>query len=267
MTEQNNQSQSETAQTNTKKQARGIIEGISEGLGSAGRSLARWIPLLTLGYIITASITDRLPLPSLTDTQTVFVLVLLVMVPILYFPVKRFIEKIYDPQKELVVQVNVTKTAIVNWWWAGPELVEEMDVNSGRKVSFVVANRVVHLVTEFDPEANEAEGVHIKESADWEMVYDPDVIEYHRWRNNSKWQAASRVLSILPDLGVDAENKYFQMLANDRAEMELVDDSYMDTYNDQMPSPDEVGEQIEDAVEQVVEQRESDSTGGDGSEE
>jgi hypothetical protein len=260
MTEQQ-QSQSETAQTNTKKQARGIIEGVSEGLGSAGRSLARWIPLLTLGYIITASITDRLPLPSLTDTQTVFVLVLLVMVPILYFPVKRFIEQIYDPQKEVVVRVNTTKSAIVNWWFAGPELVEQMQMNSGRKVSFVIGNRVFHLVTEFDPEANEAEGVHIKESADWEMIYDPDVIEYHRWKNNAKWQAASRVLSILPDLGVDAENKYFQILANERADMELVDESYMDTYNEQMPSPDEVGEQIENAVEQVVQDRkESEAT-------
>ena len=258
MTEQE-QSQSETAQTNTKKQARGIIEGVSEGLGSAGRSLARWLPLLTLGYIITASITDRLPLPSLTDTQTVFVLVLVAMIPLLYFPVKRFIEQIYDPQKEVVVQVNVTKSAIVNWWFAGPELVEQMDVNSGRKVSFVIGNRVFHLVTEFDPEANEAKGVNIKESADWEMIYDPDVIEYHRWRNNAKWQAASRILSILPDLGVDAENKYFQILANERSEMELVDDSYMDTYNEQMPSPDEVGEQIEDAVEQVVQDRTSET--------
>lgn len=261
-----NENTTDTEQTNTKKKARGIVEGLSEGFGSASRRFAKWIPMLLIFYVIVASISNRVPLPSLTDTQTVFFVVLIVMLAVLFFPVRSFINKIYDPKKEVVIQVNVTKSAIINWWYAGPELVGDMDVKHGRKVSFVVGNRVFHLVTDFDPMKNEADGVDIREDADWDMIYDPDVIEYHRWKNNAKWQAASRILSILPDLGVDAENKYFQILAQERADMELVDSSYMDTYTDEMPSPDEIGEQIEETVKQYVDDNNSESVTADGGE-
>lgn len=259
-----NNEQTETAESNAKQKYKSIIEGISEGLGSTGYTIARYIPLFVLLYFVAASVFEPLPLPQLTDLQTVFFIVLLLTILIFFYPVKAFIKRIYNPQKEIVVKVNVTDNTIVDWWYAAPELVDKMKVHSGKVQSFILDNKVVHLVTEFDPASNEAEGVDMKETTDWDMIYDPDVIEQHRWRNNAKYKLASRVITLLPDLGVEAEGKYHQDLAKEEADLKLIDSSYLDTFTDEMPSGDELESNIENAVQQLSQKdREKSTSKGD----
>lgn len=232
------------------------IQAFLSGLGGKISGSGQWVVIILFWlffvYLIASAIVDPLPTPSLSDHQLVFLLTIVVATPLTVAPVYLIINKIYNPEKEIVAKVNVTDKKILNLWYGSPELIDDMTVNSGRKVSFIAFGTAVHLVTEFDPEANIAEGVNIKEAADWEMIYDPEVVEKHRWRNNTRVKAASKMLSLLPDLGVEAESKYFEILAQTDAERELIDDSYMDTYTDKMPSPAEAEEEIEEAVKKMT---------------
>ena len=255
-----NQRENNNDESSTSSGIKSFLSGIGNKLSGSGQWVAIILFWLFFVYLIASAVVDPLPTPSFSDHQLVFILTIVVGIPSTIAPVYLIISKIYNPKKEIVAKVNVTDKKILNLWYGSPELIDDMTVNSGRKVSFIAFGTAVHLVTEFDPEANIAEGVNIKEAADWEMIYDPEVVEKHRWRNNTRVRAASKMLSQLPDLGVEAESKYFQILAQKDAERELIDDSYMDTYTDKMPSPAEAEEEIEEAVQQMTQ------SGGDNDE-
>lgn len=258
------ENQSETARTNetTKEKLEGTFDVLGSKIDGIGWKIARLTALLFILYIPTASVIDRLPMPELSDIQIVFISSLLVGLLVFYLPTAKGVSKIYSPQKEIVAKVNVTHQQILNAWSASPDKVDQMKVKSGRVKSFLVGNRVVHLVTDFDPDQNEGEGVHLKETADWEMIYDPAVIEKHRWRNNLHIQSAYRIMSILPDIGIEAEGKVFDMISSSEAEKQLYDTDYMDTFKEELPQADDLEEGIEKAVEKMANKDRVDKSAG-----
>ena len=260
MSDQNNQSeQSETAQTNETTQERisGAFDALANGFSGIASRLLRWFALFLILYPVAASIYDPLPMPALSDVQIVGISVFIVGLAVFYLPTGKAVSKIYSPTKEGVAEIDGTSEQVLDAHFAGPEKVDEMTVEDGTVRTKIIHGMTVHLVNEFDPEANTAKAPRDMEVTDWEMWGEKKAIERQRHRNNAFIEFGKQLFIRLPSLGQTLESKYWRQMGKKQTEKELTDpESFLSAVESELPDLD--GE-VTDEMRAAVEQAETDS--------
>jgi hypothetical protein len=256
MSDQNNQSeQSDTAETNetTQEKISGAFDALGNGLSGLASRLLRWFALFLILYPVAASVYDPLPMPALSDVQKVALGVFIVGLLVFYLPTARSVSKIFSPEKELVAKINGASEGVLNAWSASPEKVDEMTVEDGVVRSKIIEGLVVHLVNEFDPEANKAKAPREMEIPDWELWGEKEAIKKQRHRNNALVAFGKQLFIRLPSIGQKLEGEYWNQMSKKQTKKELTDpESFLTAIENELPDLEtDVTDEMRAAVEQA----------------
>jgi len=248
---QTDSSQSETAETNetTKEKFTGAIEGLRDGIDGFGITILKWLVFAVIVYIPTAAVFDPLPLPQFTDVQAVFVVVFILALLLLYLPTAKFIDRIYSPKKEAIIEIDGSSDTVYDGWFGSPDLMEDVEVTDGVMRSKVIHGMVVHLVNDFDPESMKAKAPREMEIEDWEMWGEKEAIERQRHRNNALVEFGKQLYIRLPSMGQMIESNYWNKMSQKQVEKELTEpESFLNAVEEELPEVNDVTEDMRAAV-------------------
>lgn len=219
----------------------GSPDGFTVGeLAAYARDNKVWITgvAVTAGYYLSAYVFNHLPTvhevwmglsnPARLIVAGSVIAAVIAVIPAYLILMKfwaRNYEYVFDLDAEEVVDTHVGDSeGAIGIYRGTPELWSDADISGGGSVTLRCSDGPIHLVRDFDPVTNEAEGVLDELHDDREVILDQSLIKSNHGILKSYQQAFLDLLGLIPNLKDTAEADALQRLQREFSRDHTYDD-------------------------------------------